>query len=711
MKKTYIFLFAVLVLCFISLFICGSLKIYDIKNELNVEFIINNEIYERVTIDSGDKVKPPIIKERNGYIFKSWYKNSDYSETWNFDNKVNTNIKLYAYWIPENENYIKINFSDGGQIVHSETIERGTCAHEFVLENNEGYNFNGWFLHNRRFDFSTVLQSDTTLTADWKINNYCVNFLVNGKIYKTCTFNIEKFYIDEPEVPKIKFYDGKWQEYSLELKNINVNAVYTPTVYNLNFIANGSIIHSTTYSITDKQHTVPNVPELDGYNGAWEKYALTGGDIDVFAIYKKIKYKIIFSDGLKEHICEYDVQDCEIDTPLITEIGGYTAEWENYNLFDSEVIKVNAVYTPITYHANFYADGVKVASIPYTVEDTELAEPKVPSKTGYIGKWEHYTLSNNDIAVNAVYEIENYTATFTADDKVVYTQQFNINNMTVTAPPLVLKEGFISCWQDYTVTLNDFEVKALFTPLGKDEFVYSLSPKGSHYQITGYKGSDSHITLPQIHDGIPVKSIGDSAFFGSDIRSINISEGITRIGKSTFQNCVSLTKVIFPDSLNTIGSSAFENCYALEYIDIPNNINQIGKYAFKNSGLQSVTISADTTNSLAFAECPYLETVEFTYGAEYIETRAFYNCQAIKTISISSSVKIIEPYAFENCKNIHYMNFENVSGWATAIDLTTNKQELSDDLISDGKKFALQYSFIIGNYLINDLNETASKNY
>ena len=46
--------------------------------------------------------------------------------------------------------------------------------------------------------------------------------------------------------------------------------------------------------------------------------------------------------------------------------------------------------------------------IKYTVEDREIEEPEVPEKSGYVGRWEEYTLTTGNITVEAVYtKIEN----------------------------------------------------------------------------------------------------------------------------------------------------------------------------------------------------------------------------------------------------------------------------------------------------------------
>ena len=57
--------------------------------------------------------------------------------------------------------------------------------------------------------------------------------------------------------------------------------------------------------------------------------------------------------------------------------------------------------------------------------------------------------------------------------------------------------------------------------------------------ITGYTGLGEDVTVLDTMDGLPVTTIGDSAF----------------------QKCTGLTRITLPDSLTTIGDSAFEGCW------------------------------------------------------------------------------------------------------------------------------------------------------
>ncbi len=63
-----------------------------------------------------------------------------------------------------------------------------------------------------------------------------------------------------------------------------------------------------------------------------------------------------------------------------------------------------------------------------------------------------------------------------------------------------------------------------------------------------------------------INSISQSAFLGSQLKSIIIPEGVTFIGSQSFQDCSELKSLSLPSSLKSIATNAFRNCHSLKDI-------------------------------------------------------------------------------------------------------------------------------------------------
>ena len=148
---------------------------------------------------------------------------------------------------------------------------------------------------------------------------------------------------------------------------------------------------------------------------------------------------------------------------------------------------------------------------------------------------------------------------------------------------------------------------------------------------------------------------GYCPFYASDVESVIIEDGVTRIGNCAFTSCENLLSISIPDSVTSIGSTAFHGCINLENIILPESIISIGAWAFYGCEKLSEIIMPDeliTVERFAFSDCIGLTNVNFNNKLTTIGEYAFDNCVNIKNIYIPDSVSTIEDYTFRGCINV-----------------------------------------------------------
>lgn len=518
---------------------------------------------------------------------------------------------------------VTVTFLIDGELFASIKCEKGDPIAS-VKDIKTGYEFYGWYKDENfltKWDFEKErAEEDLTLYGYRKPINYSVTFIAEGQTVIVEHYTVENKSVTAPDVPEKPHYFGKWESFEPNIGDITVNAVYTPIEYTVEFKADGKIVDTKNYTVENKDITPPIVPERNGYSGVWEQKEINYGNITINAVYTLINYTAEFIvNGVTVFKDYFSVEDLRVDEPDAISLphkDGYTAGWESYKL-SLENIRIEAVYIPIVYTAEFFIDKIKVFSVNFTVEDKSLPEPTIPEKIGYTAEWENYEIAAENMKINALFTPVTYYAVFVCEGVEIAKIPFDVENMQITEPAPVFKENYTSKWEDYTLTCGDIKINAVYTEIVQDKFTYE-SNSDDTLTITGYTGDDSSPSIPFEHNGKKITAIAYAAF---------------AYGKIT-------------------------------EITIPDNVTEIGEQAFAHSELRSVKLS-DSIKILknVFYDCKQLESVELGKGLNVICEHAFFNCEALEKIIIPSSVTEIQPEAFSGCKSLAEVTFENAENW------------------------------------------------
>lgn len=156
-----------------------------------------------------------------------------------------------------------------------------------------------------------------------------------------------------------------------------------------------------------------------------------------------------------------------------------------------------------------------------------------------------------------------------------------------------------------------------------------------------------------IPDG--VTRLGTYAFSGcASLRQIVLPDGVKVLSQCLFEKCSSLEKVVMSQSVTTIGDGAFQYCTGMTSFDFPDAITDIARLAFRGSGLKTVNIPGSITviNDSVFEKCEDLKTVVLPLTLEQLEDNAFKWCASLESINIPAGIPEIPYGCFYGCTSL-----------------------------------------------------------
>ena len=134
------------------------------------------------------------------------------------------------------------------------------------------------------------------------------------------------------------------------------------------------------------------------------------------------------------------------------------------------------------------------------------------------------------------------------------------------------------------------------------------------------------------------------SYFGGQVREYVLGEDVTRIGEYAFAGC-GITTMNIPENVTSIGDNAFRDCWYLVEISISSGITDIEQWTFYMcQNLSKVVINSNALVSKDYGSRPSI------FG---------FTCKEIKEVILGEDVKDIGPYVFCNLPKLSSVTISN----------------------------------------------------
>ena len=448
----------------------------------------------------------------------------------------------------------------------------------------------------------------------------------------------------------------------------SMNFAYFPTLYTTPLDTSSNYVYNYFYNPTQNNSTFPSIDSTTSNNSA---LTLLGTNYD---------NGIIYVDGLIVEIDDGNVVYCSSETGIA---------FVSYSQPLSMAASIPSSVTDI--QNNSYS---VTTILSYACYNSSFYELVIPNTVTSIGSSAFQNCGLFAISIpNSVTNIG--TDAFAGNLTNTTTNPTNPTNAATlynSSVPSGYVYNYFFTTANFGSTIN--YVTGLIVYIDQSNIIYASSEPDIAYVV---------YTLPQSNDiNIPssvtdtssvatysVTSISNYAFYNNNksipIVSVVIPNNVSLIGTNAFQNCNSLTSITFPtSSLNTIGESAFYNTN-LALVTIPNSVTSIGSGVFQScTVLTSITFpnnnSFTTINNGVCSGCFNLTSITFPTSLITINDSAFVNCSSLTSITIPANVTSIGSQAFAACTNLMSIY---VDGNVTNVYTTTTNNVTTTNIFGD----------------------------
>ena len=298
-----------------------------------------------------------------------------------------------------------------------------------------------------------------------------------------------------------------------------------------------------------------------------------------------------------------------------------------------------------------YANYIAWKTAPWSSGEMLLVMPKA----GYTITKVVFTRDNNP-SNKVIVTSAPFTASVTNNDNISKIEVYG-EAETPAAPVVVASWTSNEC---NVVLTNDGKLT-----VSKNEGDGEMEDMNS-YQSSKWRCFSNLVTSVEIQEG--VTRIGDYAFYNmQNISSVSFPNSLLSIGDGAFFDCPITGDVVIPENVQTIGSNAFAMIgQSASTVSIPASVTSIGQWAFQNKSTDDITstnvitainvdaanpnycsvdgilYSKDMTTLIAYPAGKTATEYVIPSAVTEIKSRALYSCVYITTLTIPAGTSLVE---------------------------------------------------------------------
>lgn len=304
------------------------------KQEYTIRFVADGDVVSTqkfITGMAASEIELPKIPLKSGY-----------NGSWEAFSLGDKDIDVNCIYMPI---VYTATFLEGGKIIGTDTftVEDESLDYPYIIK---------WAYYDWVWDGHKIEANDLTIEGRYVPITYTITFVSNGTVIKTQDYNVNtanSIVAPAKSLPAKQHYTTEWEDWTGKIGNITVNEIYVPIKYRISFYCQEKLVATRSYTIetSESQILLPDVPKVDGYDVKWSELRFEYKDQNVYAVYTPIIYTAQFvADGVIIATQTFTVETEKLDEPPVPQKAGYYACWSAYTIEAKDITIVAKYHLP-----------------------------------------------------------------------------------------------------------------------------------------------------------------------------------------------------------------------------------------------------------------------------------------------------------------------------------------------------------------------------
>ena len=214
-------------------------------------------------------------------------------------------------------------------------------------------------------------------------------------------------------------------------------------------------------------------------------------------------------------------------------------------------------------------------------------------------------------------------------------------------------DAFHSCKK-----LENIELRKIFGSIGENAFfganIKNVDIDSIGGDIERY-AFNKCANLQNVRVGTMAGNLGDNAFgYCTSLKNVEFGKGPARIGSEVFEVSDSLVSFVAGEGVSEVADNAFKAC-----VYVKNSWGVLQKVIIPRPELKKVVLpnGVQRIGKEAFYKCTSLSDFAIPQNAVNIGESAFYGCRSLQSVNIPEGTTSIKSYAFSGCSSLKNITF------------------------------------------------------